>query len=73
MKTVTIKSANGSVEDFKVDAEPSWTVKELKGYIYRLYPTHPVSKWPSSNLILYITPPSALDLSEADPWRETAP
>lgn len=75
MKTVTIKSANGSVEDFKVDAELSWTVKELKGYIYRLYPTHPVSKWLSANTVLVITAykyPSAIDLSKADPWGETA-
>ena len=43
MKKLLIKAANGAVEDFKLDAEASWTVKELKGHIYRVYPTHPVS------------------------------
>ena len=38
-----IKAANGSVEDFNIDAQLNWTVKEVKAHIYRLYPTHPVS------------------------------
>ncbi len=43
MRKLIIKAANGSVEDFKLDAELSWTVKEVKSHIYRHYPTHPVS------------------------------
>jgi transcription initiation factor IIE alpha subunit len=43
MKKLVIKAANGSVEDFEIDAELNWSVKEVKGHIYRLYPTHPVS------------------------------
>lgn len=43
MRKLVIKAANGSVEDFKIDAELNWTVKEVKAHIYRLYPTHPVS------------------------------
>ena len=43
MKKLIIKSATGSVQDFKIDAELDWTVRELKAHIYRHYPTHPVS------------------------------
>ena len=42
---VVIKAANGKVSDFTVsNAEPRWTVAELKNYLYRHYPTHPVSE-----------------------------
>lgn len=50
MIKLVVKAANGSVEDFKIDAQQSWTVKELKSHIYRLYPSHPVS-----SLILRVT------------------
>lgn len=40
---MTVKAANGAVEDFRVDAGRDWTVQRLKNYIYRHYPTHPVS------------------------------
>ena len=43
MTKLAIKAANGAVEDFLVDAQLTWTVKELKTHIYRHYPTHPVS------------------------------
>ena len=43
MVQVVIKAANGAVDDFRVaSAEPHWTVAELKNYLYRHYPTHPV-------------------------------
>ena len=43
MVFVVIKAANGAVEDFRVNgAESEWTVAELKNYLYRHYPTHPV-------------------------------
>ena len=41
---VIIKAANGAVNDFRVSgAAPQWTVGQLKNYLYRHYPTHPVS------------------------------
>lgn len=43
MRKLVIKAANGSVEDFNIDAQLNWTVKEIKAHIYRQYPTHPVS------------------------------
>lgn len=39
-----VKAANGTVEDFRVDAQAEWTVQELKTHLYRHYPTHPVSR-----------------------------
>ena len=43
MVQVVIKAANGAVDDFRVGStEPHWTVAELKNYLYRHYPTHPV-------------------------------
>ena len=40
---VVIKAANGALEDFRVNgATPQWTVAQLKNYLYRHYPTHPV-------------------------------
>lgn len=43
MVLVVIKAANGAVDDFRVNgAETGWTVGELKNYLYRHYPTHPV-------------------------------
>ena len=43
MVLVVIKAANGAVDDFRVNgAESGWTVSELKNYLYRHYPTHPV-------------------------------
>ena len=43
MVLVVIKAANGAVDDFRVNgAESEWTVAELKNYLYRHYPTHPV-------------------------------
>ena len=40
---VVVKAANGAVSDFRVTgAERRWTVAELKNYLYRHYPTHPV-------------------------------
>lgn len=43
MVQVVIKAANGAVDDFRVSsAEPQWSVSELKNYLYRHYPTHPV-------------------------------
>ena len=43
MVHVVIKAANGAVDDFRVSgASPQWTVAELKNYLYRYYPTHPV-------------------------------
>lgn len=41
--TVTIKAANGLIDDFGVVAQPSWTIQQLKNHLYRHYPTHPVS------------------------------
>lgn len=44
MVHVVIKAANGAVDDFRVNcATPQWTVAQLKNYLYRHYPTHPVS------------------------------
>lgn len=44
MVLVVIKAANGAVPDFDVNgATPSWTAAQLKNYLYRHYPTHPVS------------------------------
>ena len=43
MARLTIKAASGSVEDFRVDAQPEWTIRELKNYLYRHYSSHPVS------------------------------
>lgn len=36
-----IKAANGSVADFRVDAQLEWTVHDLKSHLYRYYPSHP--------------------------------
>lgn len=45
MVHVVIKAANGAVDDFRVNcATPQWTVAQLKNYLYRHYPTHPVSQ-----------------------------
>ena len=41
---LVIKAANGSVADFRVDAQPEWTVHDLKSHLYRYYPSHPVSE-----------------------------
>lgn len=41
---LTVKAANGAVPDFRVDAQQDWSVRELKGHLYRHYPTHPVSR-----------------------------
>ena len=44
MVLVVIKAANGAVADFDVTcASPNWTAAQLKNYLYRHYPTHPVS------------------------------
>ncbi len=43
MTKVIVKAANGSVEDFRVEAEKDWTIYQLKNHIYRHYPSHPVS------------------------------
>ena len=44
MVHVIIKAANGAVDDFRVSGAASqWTVGQLKNYLYRHYPTHPVS------------------------------
>ena len=43
MVPVVVKAANGAVSDFRVaGAKARWTVAELKNYLYRHYPTHPV-------------------------------
>ena len=39
-----IKAANGSLADFRVDAQLEWTVHDLKSHLYRHYPSHPVSE-----------------------------
>ena len=41
---VVIKAANGSVDDFRVEAQREWTIRELKNHLYRCYPSHPVSE-----------------------------
>ena len=41
---LAVKAANGAVPDFRVDAQQDWSVRELKGHLYRHYPTHPVSR-----------------------------
>lgn len=43
MIKLTIKAANGLVDDFQVEAPSEWTVLELKRYLFRHYPNQPVS------------------------------
>lgn len=38
---LVIKAANGSLDDFRVEAEAEWSVHQLKTHLYRHYPTHP--------------------------------
>lgn len=54
MVHLVIKAANGAVDDFRVSgATPEWTVAQVKNYLYRHYPTHPVSVGLSGTWSLY--------------------
>ena len=53
MAKLIIKAANGQVDDFRVEAPPAWTILELKRFLFRHYPSKPVSiTWKLSIIFL---------------------
>lgn len=71
---VTVKAANGLVDDFEVNAQSNWTIQQLKNYLYRHYSTHPVSCSLLVTFSLFYFNPLlsgvASNKPEIDPWRE---